>query len=331
MAAVTVQTSPSLALIKYWGKETQGINIPATGSLAVGLHDLRTKTTVTADPSAECDSVSIGGTEQPLHHFSTVIDTLRERAHASGRTDADTPLAVESGNSFPTAAGIASSSSGFAALTIALDAWWALNLPAAELSRIARTGSGSAARSVFGGFTRFQAGSESAEALYSAEWWPELRILVAITDTGPKTVGSRDGMERTRSSSPYYDAWVADARVLIGKAERALADRSVERLGPLMRESYLRMVGSSIAASPPVLYWLPASVAVIRACDELRGEGLVAWETMDAGPQVKILSTARDVEAVRERIASVAGVKTILVSGVGGSPVVTRDNGDSGL
>ncbi|TVQ25443.1 MAG: diphosphomevalonate decarboxylase [Spirochaetaceae bacterium] len=332
MASITVQTSPSLALIKYWGKETQGINIPATGSLAVGLHDLRTKTTVTANPAASCDRVSVGGTEQPLHHFSTVIDALRERARASGRSDADTPLSIESGNSFPTAAGIASSSSGFAALTIALDAWWALDLPVAELSRIARTGSGSAARSVFGGFTRFRAGSESAEPVYDAEWWPELRVLVAITDTGPKTVGSRDGMERTRTSSPYYDAWVADARVLIEKAEHALADRSIERLGPLMRESYLRMVGSSIAASPPVLYWLPASVAVIRACDDLRGEGFVAWETMDAGPQVKILTTARDAETVKERIASVAGVQTILVSSVGGSPVVTRkdrDNGDS--
>lgn len=324
MSEVIVQTSPSLALIKYWGKVPDRVNVPATGSIAVGLHDLRTETRVTASPSAHHDTVLIGGEEQPLHHFSIVIDTMRSHATQLAVRHADVPVLIESRNSFPTAAGIASSSSGFAALVLALNEWWDLSLSIEELSAVARTGSGSAARSVYGGFTRLDAGAEYAQALYATDWWAELRILVAITDTGKKSVGSRDGMERTRRTSPYYDAWVEDARSVGAKALHALADRSLEVLGPLMRESYLRMVGTSIAASPPVLYWLPASVGVIHACEALRSEGHVAWETMDAGPQVKILTTEGDLEAVRQKVGAVHGVQQVLVSRIGGDPVIER-------
>lgn len=318
MKPVTVRTSPSLALIKYWGKIPGGTNIPATSSLAVGLHDLRTTTRVSAGDPSGTDEVFIADEPQPAGHFAPVIEALRSHARSLGRTHADISVRVDSENSFPTAAGIASSSSGFAALVLALHAWWNLDLPMHELSRIARTGSGSAARSVYGGFTRFAAGAEFAEPLYAADWWPELRVVVAVTDSGRKSVGSRDGMERTRTTSPFYEPWVEDAVRLTRLAEDAIAQRSLVTLGPLMRESYLRMVGTSIAASPPVLYWLPASVGVIRACDELRHAGLEAWETMDAGPQVKILTTMRDLPQVQARIAEVHGVQDILVSRVGG-------------
>lgn len=324
MSEVIVQTSPSLALIKYWGKVPDRVNVPATGSIAVGLHDLRTETRVTTSSSSQHDTVLIGGEEQPLHHFATVIDTMRSRATQLAVGHASEPVLIESRNSFPTAAGIASSSSGFAALVLALNDWWDLSLPVEELSAIARTGSGSAARSVYGGFTRLDAGAECAQVIYGADWWTELRILVAITDTGKKSVGSRDGMERTRRTSPYYDAWVEDARSVAAKALHALADRSLEVLGPLMRESYLRMVATSIASSPPVLYWLPASVGVIHACEALRNEGRIAWETMDAGPQVKILTTERDLEAVRQTVGAVRGVQQVLVSRIGGDPVIER-------
>ncbi|MFW6234083.1 MAG: diphosphomevalonate decarboxylase, partial [Spirochaetota bacterium] len=330
MSDVIVQTSPSLALIKYWGKVPDRVNVPATASIAVGLHDLRTVTRITPSSSTHRDTVVIGGDEQPLHHFTTVIETMRSRATQLGVRHAHDPILVESRNSFPTAAGIASSSSGFAALVLALNEWWELSLPTEELSAVARSGSGSAARSVYGGFTHLDAGAESARPLYDGDWWADLRILVAITDTGKKSIGSRAAMERTRRTSPYYEAWVTDARSVAANALDALAERSLDLLGPLMRASYLRMVGTSIAASPPVMYWLPASVGVIHACESLRNDGCVAWETMDAGPQVKILTQERDVDAVRQAVGAVHGVQQVLVSRIGGDPVIQQGRVNQG-
>jgi diphosphomevalonate decarboxylase len=319
MTAIKVRTSPSLALVKYWGKLNHGRNLPATPSIAVTLGGLDTTTIVHTRSKGQPDEVRLSGQLQDAARFESFFTGLRRRLHT------DLHFLVESDNSFPSSAGLASSSSGFAALSLGCtclvsnhkneklvmpelpglpDQRIVLGKPLADLaSELARVGSASAARAVYGGFTHLPAGARRAERLYSPEHWLELRILVAVTSTVPKADSSRGAMEHTRLSSPYYAPWVKDAKAVHAEALIALHSRDLQRLGELARLSYMRMHASAMAADPPVLYWLPASLGVIQACAALRAKGVGAWETMDAGPQVKILCLQPDLERARQEIA----------------------------
>ncbi len=290
---ITCRASPSLALLKYWGKLDTGDNLPATPSLAVTLGGLYSDTSVRVSTE---DSLSIGGERQEPGRFAPFLECLRSRLGVSQRFEA------RSTNSFPTAAGLASSSSGFAALAGACVRAAGRDLPPEELSQLARSGSVSAARSVFGGFVLLPAGGRSAHQVFDEHHWPGLRIVVAVTHRGPKAVASREAMRKTSLSSPFYRQWVTESAALLPEALRALEARDLEKLGDLTRASYCMMHAAMLAARPSILYWLPATLAVIQACQALRRGGTGAWETIDAGPQVKILCRDSDVEAVVARV-----------------------------
>jgi diphosphomevalonate decarboxylase len=337
LRVATCAASPSLALIKYWGKQPVGVNIPATSSLAVTLSGLETVSSceVTEDGS---DRVEIDGTAQPAERFAPFFESLRtflcrtlERSQTLSRTKDPSSLrfSVRSRNSFPTAAGIASSSSGFAALAGACTAAVGMDPSREELSALARIGSGSAARSVFGGFVSFPAGALHARQVHPASWWPDLRIIVVVIRNERKDHSSRDAMEACRETSPFYDAWISSSTQEYDQGCDALERKDVQLLGESARRSYLRMFASMFAASPPIVYWLPESLAVIRACVELRAQGIAAWETMDAGPQVKIVTTANDEQAVRDAVRTVVPDAGILLSEVGdGLRLLSPDNQD---
>ena len=288
---------PSLALVKYWGKLDAGTNLPAVPSVAVTLDTLETRTAVSVN--READSVSVDGILQEPGRFRPVLDAIRSAIRST------TGFAVESRNTFPTAAGLASSASGFAALVAACVAAAGRQLPPDELSRLARIGSGSAARSVFGGFTVWETRAPSAYELHGADWWPELRIVVVPVTSRPKAISSRQAMEHTRATSPYFDAWTLNGPSLAKSAIDAIEHRDLDALGHTARLSYLRMFATMIAADPPVEYWEPDSIVVQRAAADLRKRGVPAWETMDAGPQVKILT---DSEHANEVVTFVKGL-----------------------
>ena len=309
---VICRASPSLALVKYWGKQSTRKNLPATPSLAVTLGGVYSRTRVRSSTS---DSILLNGQPAGLDRFSPLFDRLRRAAGS------DVHFQVETENNFPSSAGLASSSSGFAALTVACARILELDLSAAQLSALARTGSASAARSLFGGFTLLPAGGHQAEQLHGSEHWPELRILIVLVSRQAKAVSSRDAMEATRETSPYYRAWLRNARELLDPALRALEKRDLEALGTAARLSYSRMHAALLASSPPLLYWLPATVAVIRECATLRARGIGAWETLDAGPQVKVLCLASDVEAIGERLGALDPQLRLIAAPVGEGPV----------
>ena len=300
------RAGPSLALLKYWGKEVKGENLPATPSLAVTLGGVYSETR--ARP-ADRDEVTVGGVCQDAARFAPFFDALRESLGVSTRFHA------ESENTFPTSAGMASSSSGFAALAGACARAAGADPSTADLSAIARVGSASAARAVFGGFALLPSGARRARAVFGPEHWPDLRIVVAITRRGPKPISSRRAMEETRAGSPYYFSWIKESAALLPEALRALEMRDLELLGEAARRSYSLMHAAILAARPPILFWLPATVAVIHACAEMRADGVGAWETIDAGPQVKILCLAPDAPRVTQRLADVSpGIETLICS-----------------
>ena len=311
------RASPSLALLKYWGKLPNGDNLPATPSLAVTLGGLYTDTSARI---SDADSVSIHRARQDNGRYAAFLECLRSRLGVSLRFEA------RSVNSFPTAAGLASSSSGFAALAGACARAAGKELPPEELSEIARIGSVSAARSVFGGFVLLPAGARSARQVFTPDHWPELRIVVAVTHTGPKPLSSREAMRETGSRSPYYGQWVSESQALLLEALPALAARDLEKLGDIARSSYSMMHAALLACSPPILYWLPATVALIHACGALRRQGIGAWETIDAGPQVKILCLERDVAQVTAVVKEcVPGIETFLCFPGDGLSVSARE------
>jgi diphosphomevalonate decarboxylase len=301
-SAVLCRAHPSLALIKYWGKSDRRRNLPATASLAVTLAGVHTETRVLP---ADADQVVLEGVPQPAERYAAFFAGLRRRLR--------TPLhfRAESLNSFPTAAGLASSSAGFAALAAACVRAAGRELPPAKLSALARIGSASAARSLFGGFTLLPAGARAARQLYPEEHWPELRVLVAVASEAAKPLSSRQAMEATRTGSPFYRAWLSCAGGLLAEALAALERRDLERLGQAARLSYSRMHAAMLAADPPVFFWLPATVALVRECAALRLEGIGAWETIDAGPQVKVLCLAADAPKIAARLTEAAGARII--------------------
>jgi diphosphomevalonate decarboxylase len=301
--------SPNLAILKYWGKRDDRSNLPDTPSLGVTLSGLVTETTVRAD--AERDLVMVNGEPQAERRYEPFFRHLRERLGVT------TCFRAESTNSFPTGAGIASSASGFAALAIGAAAAAGLHPDRAELSRMARVGSASAARSCFGGFVLLPAGGHAAEQVYPPNHWPELRVVVAVVERAAKPLSSRDAMRRCKDTSPYYDAWVRSSVSLVPEALEALSHRDLSRLGELARISFMRMFATMMGAVPPVLYWRPESLGLIELCRRLRERGIGAHETMDAGPQVKIFCLERDVPAIVGAIHEEYPRVTTIEAGVG--------------
>jgi diphosphomevalonate decarboxylase len=317
---------PNIALAKYWGKRDQGRNIPAVPSLSVTLGGMTTTTTVQL---ADIDALSINGTPQlgrPLLRASAMLDALWREAE---RNDQRPQVSIESRNDFPTAAGLASSASAFAALSVAGDAILDTGLERAQLSCIARRISASAGRSLYGGFVELPAGDRTTETLSAmplapAEHW-DVRLVVAVTTEAEKEVGSTDGMNRTTATSPLYGAWVESAPSIFARVRDAVLAREFAALVAPVEQSALTMHASAFAADPGLVYWNGTTLEVIRAVRRLRAEGVPVCFTIDAGPHVKVLTPAESEAAVREAIAAVPGVlRTISARPGQGARVVSE-------
>ncbi len=229
---------------------------------------------------------------------------------------------MSSRNNFPTGAGLASSASGFAALVAAAAAALDLKLTARELSILARQGSGSAARSIFGGFVEMHAGraadgSDSfAEPLLDPGAWP-LEVVIAVTSTREKAVGSRSGMTRSAASSPYYRAWVATQPPDLDAAREAIRKRDFAALAEVAEHNCLKMHAAAMAARPPLLYWNGATVECLNEIRRLRSQGVEAFFTIDAGPQVKAVCAPGARAEVETALGALPGVVAVLTSGLG--------------
>lgn len=304
----------NIALAKYWGKRDDRLNIPAVGSISITLDALHTDTTVTFDPKLSHDELYLDDLEQPAARISTVLDVVRELA---GVTDA---ARVSSLNNFPTGAGLASSASGFAALVVAACQAVGVNASAREMSIMARRGSASAARSLFGGYVELHTDTESdgsfAEQLRDGTEWP-LSVVVAITDTSQKVVSSTAGMQATSASSPFYAAWVDNAESELARVRAAIAERDFAALGERTEYSCLALHSLMFTTEPALIYWNPATVALIHAVLEIRAGGTPAYFTIDAGPQVKVLCQPQDADTVAAALADVAGVVEARISALG--------------
>jgi diphosphomevalonate decarboxylase len=318
MLAGSATARANIALAKYWGKSDVDCNLPAVPSISLTLDELVTETRVVFDPSLRDDRLELDGKVASAAQSRRVCELLdRVRARAGFRHRAE----VTSTNHFPTAAGLASSASGFSALAGAACRAAQLQVEPSTLSAIARKSSASAARSVFGGFVELESGKPGDDSLCATPVAPkthwDVRMVIALTATGPKSVGSTEAMERSRLTSPYYDAWVAAAPGWARAIKKAIAARDLESLGEAMEQSTLAFHCCAITSQPSTLYWGPGTMAALQAVRALRDRGVPVWSTMDAGPHVKALCEARDVACVQAALEGTPEVIRVIVASPG--------------
>jgi diphosphomevalonate decarboxylase len=317
MSTATARAHPNIAFIKYWGNLDATLRIPANGSISMNLEGLETRTTVTFDVSLAQDQLILNGqpaSEEARQRVSRFLDRVRTLA------DLNSCAKVESQNNFPTGAGIASSASAFAALSLAASAAAGLQIDERECSRLARRGSGSACRSVPGGFVEWQAGrddeSSYAYLLAPAEHW-DLVDCVAVVSQAHKPTGSTQG-HVLADSSPLQAARVASAVGRLEACRKAILQRDFAALAEVAELDCNLMHAVMMTSQPPLLYWQPATLAVMHAVQDWRAGGLPVFYTIDAGPNVHVLFPAEVSPEVAGRLGQIEGVKEVLRAHPGG-------------
>ncbi|NPA06979.1 MAG: diphosphomevalonate decarboxylase [Chloroflexi bacterium] len=313
----TALAHPNIALIKYWGNRDPYWRWPANGSFSFNLAGLWTRTQVHFRPDLAHDVLWLHGERQggdALRRVVRVLDATRARAGLTWRAE------VVSENNFPMAAGIASSASAFAALAVAAAAAAGLQLPEPELSRLARLGSGSAARSVPGGFVEWRVGTDERDSFAYTfappEHWP-LADCIAVVQTKPKAVGSSAGHDLA-DTSPLQAARIADTPRRLALIRQAVRTRDFELLAHVVELDTHLMHAVMQTSTPPLFYWTPESVRVMHQVRAWRQAGHPVAYTLDAGPNVHVLCPAEHAEAMAQQLRVMPGVQQVLLARVGG-------------
>lgn len=229
---------------------------------------------------------------------------------------------VKSRNNFPTASGLASSASGFAALAVAACRAANLDLNPTELSVLARQASGSAARSIFGGFVEMQVGNRKdgsdahATPVTDEKFWP-LHILVAITSGPEKEMGSTDAMTLTAWSSPFFRKWLETSHQDLADMRFAILQRNLEKVGEIAEHNCFKMHALTMTSRPALLYWNGTTVNIMLAIRRLRRQGIPVYFSIDAGSHVMAICTPEASQKIRHVLEQVDGVSRVLITSPG--------------
>ena len=325
-AKATVAAPANIAFIKYWGARDLERTLPANPSISMTLSECLTLTTVAFEAgSDEPDRIDIvrddGSVELPSLRFRERAVQLLERVRRwAGRGGS---FRVATRNSFPTGSGIASSASGFAALTLASARALGLELTIDEQSALARmSGSGSAARSVLGGYVEWRGEGDPAgetRTLFPATHW-DLRDVIVVVDGDPKDVPSIEGHRRA-GSSPHFETRQRLLGARLEATRHAIAARDLSALGPVLEEEAVELHLIAMSSRPPLFYWKPATLAVLERIRRARADtGVAAWATMDAGANVHVICPPSDEVDVVRVVEDLPGVRNVLLDGVGIGP-----------
>lgn len=302
MTSATARAYPNIALVKYWGKADEKLIVPVAGSLSMTLDDFPTTTTVTLTEGGDTfrlNEVDQDGTA--ADRVTVFLDLVRSLAVDAGLDTAHLSARVVSTNEGPTAAGMASSASGFAALAVAAASAYGLDLDTRELSRLARRGSGSASRSLIDRFAVWHAGDDEssyAEAVSA----PDMAMVAVPVATGEKAVSSRQGMIATAETSPFYPAWITSTQETLTEMIAACERGDVTTIGELTENHAIRMHALIASCRPSIRYLNPTSIAVFDEIAAMRQEGVEAYATADAGPNVFALTRPELAHIVADRL-----------------------------
>ncbi|RIU92073.1 diphosphomevalonate decarboxylase [Oceanobacillus picturae] len=312
----TAKAHTNIALIKYWGKRNESIILPTNSSLSLTLDGFYTTTSVhfseeyTQDKFILNERVVEG---EQYRRVSGFLDLIRQQAGKSLYAK------VDSTNEVPTAAGFASSASGFAALAAAGTKAIGLNMSDRELSALTRQGSGSACRSIYGGFAEWEMGAEEdgsdsyAVPIAPAEHW-DLRVAAVVLSSTAKKVSSRAGMKRTVETSPFYQGWLNSIPTDMSQIKEGIKEQDFQKVGEVAEANCLKMHATTLGANPPFTYWHDTTMTVMQTVRDLREKGIPAYFTIDAGPNVKVLYLPENEEVIEKTLRNIPGVADIRLS-----------------
>ena len=308
----------NIALIKYWGKKNEELILPMNNSLSLTLDAFYTETEVIFSDSYMVDEFYLDGTlqdEKATKKVSQFLDLFRKEAGLSLKAS------VIRQNFVPTAAGLASSASGLAALAGACNTALKLGLDDLSLSRFARRGSGSACRSIFGGFVEWEKGhddlSSYANPVPSDSFEDDLAMVFVLINDQKKEVSSRNGMRRTVETSNFYQGWLDSVEGDLYQLKQAIKTKDFQLLGETMERNGLKMHGTTLAAQPPFTYWSPDSLKAMDAVRQLRKQGIPCYFTMDAGPNVKVLVENSHLSEVQETFTKLFSKEQVITAHAG--------------
>jgi diphosphomevalonate decarboxylase len=324
----TAIAHPNIALIKYWGDADSTLHIPNNGSISINLAELTTRTTVNFDSSLTHDRLLLNGekiTGNSLERVSSFLNRVRQMGGIS------TFAQVDSRNNFPLSAGLASSASAFAALSLAASTAAGLMLDEKDLSRLARLGSGSACRSIPGGFVEWQAGhadgNSYAFSIAPPDYW-HLADCIVLVSQEEKSTSSTTGHSMAYTS-PIQAVRVSDSTRRLQLCREAIYERDFDKLAGVVELDSNLMHAVMITSSPPILYWRGATVTVMQAVHSWRKKGLPVCYTIDAGPNVHVLCQGGDEKTVAGLLHQLSGVNEIIITHPGGPAMLEEGDSDA--
>jgi diphosphomevalonate decarboxylase len=315
MPKATAVANANIALVKYWGKRQKELILPHNSSLSMTCDSLNTTTTIEFSDSYDSDTVLIND-EELVKDERDILGHIERIRKIAGITD---KAKVISESNFPVAAGLASSASGFAALTLAATKAAGLHLSERELTILSRQGSGSSCRSICEGFAEWHRGQKEdgsdsyAETIVKKDYWPDFRMIACIVTEAKKKVSSRAGMAQTVATCPYYDGWLRTVPEDIRIIKEGIHARNFSVVGKQAEHNCLKMHALMLTTQPPIAYWIPATMEIIQHVLAWREDGLESYFTIDGGPQVKVMCLKENEKELNQRLLNLDGVlKTVV-------------------
>ncbi len=315
----------NIALIKYWGKKDDKLKLPMNSSLSMTLDCFYTITEVEFNPDLEEDVFYLNNIlqdEKATDKVKTFVDLFRQEAGTEDR------VLIKSTNYLPTAAGLASSASGYAALAGALNEALNLKMDKKTLSTFARRGSGSATRSVYGGFVEWIEGfdNESSHAQKVDEGDFDIGMVIVVLNPNKKKISSTQAMKATVESSPFYQIWPSEANSNIIDMKKAIEKKDVKSIGRIAERNSIMMHATMMGAKEPIIYWEKESILAMDLVRQMREDEILAYFTMDAGPNVKIICRESDQDLIVERLNKHFSDDQIIRAGIGPSITILKEN-----
>lgn len=311
MKKVTAIAHTNIAFIKYWGKTDELLRLPYTDSLSLTLDDFYTETSASISDEDEFfldDKLITGKKAERVFAF---LNYFRQKYNINDK------FSIKSYNHVPDSAGLASSASAFAALSASVAKAAGLNLDLTELSRLARVGSGSASRSIFGGFVQWHAGNDD-ETSYAEQFddakKSDISILSVIVNKNKKNISSTVGMNLTRDTSPFYKEWPNVIEQDLIEIKKAIKNNDIQKIGQIAEHNAMKMHALTLSANPSFNYFEPETITVMNIIHDMQKNGIHAYFTIDAGPNVKVICDKKDVTIIKEKLEKQLTDPTIVIT-----------------
>lgn len=311
--SVTALANVNIALLKYWGKKDEALKLPFQTSISLTLEGLYTVSTLTIDPDFKEDELYLNGekaSDKEQEKIRAFFDLFRKMYKCKGY------IRVNSENHVPTGAGLASSASAYASIATGLNDLFNLKLGKKEISMLARLGSGSASRSIFGGFTIWHHGDthESSFAENIQSDWDDLVFVVVVLSKDKKKISSREAMAKS-VKLPAYQTFLDESKKMVPLFMEAIQSKELHKLGPLVEKSS-DLLHATIR-STGIDYYLPETYELLKFIKDLKHEAPLYY-TIDAGPNVKLLTSRRYLEHIINRLSRYE----VIISAIGGEAYV---------